>query len=134
MLYIYIGLITNSPISMIYLLESVWQQNVQHIGMRYWSNTDVLVMALPRGHANNAKFCHDNLIVSNILANTGHCVGHSVVTLTQHIQANTWPNAATEMTHRLQRRPSICLASGSCFVFAGLIFTTAVYEVTVTLI
>ena len=63
MLYIYIGLITYSPISMIYLLVSVWQWSVRHIG-----------------------------------------IGH-------------WASAATEMTHRLQRRPSICLAFGHCLVF-----------------
>ena len=28
---------------------SVWQLGVRHIGMRYWSNTDVLITAPPRG-------------------------------------------------------------------------------------
>ena len=43
---------------------------------------------------------------------------HSVVTLTQHIRANTGhlPNAAIEMKHRLQRRLSIYLTLGRCLV------------------
>ena len=49
----------------------------------------------------------------------GHCMGYSVATLPQQMPANTghWSNAATEMTHRFQRRPSICLALGHCLVF-----------------
>ena len=44
---------------------------------------------------------------------------YSVATLPQQIPANTghWPNAATEMTHNLQRWPSICLALDHCLVF-----------------
>ena len=61
-------------------------------------------MALPRGHVNIASFCHDILIM-------GYCMGYSFATLPQQIPANTghWPNAATDMTHRFQRRPILTL-------------------------
>ena len=59
------------------------------------------------------------LVFAGIPIYMGHCMGYSVATLPQQIPANTihWPNAATEMTHSLQRWPSICLELDHCLVF-----------------
>ena len=48
--------------------------------------------------------------------------GYGAVTLTSLIPLNAGhrPNAAIELTHHLQRRSSIRLASGRCLVFAGM--------------
>ena len=94
--YIYLGFITCYPISMIYLFVFVWQRGVQHIGMRYCTNTDVLIMALPCGHVNIATFCHEILSVSNIPAKRGsfaHCsvnVGPPSITPAQHCDRVEW--------------------------------------------
>ena len=65
------------------------------------------------------------LVFAGIAVYMGHCMGYSVATLPQQIPANTghWPNAATEMTHSLQRWPSICLALDHWIVlcFSGMI-------------
>ena len=64
------------------------------------------------------------LVFAGIPVYMGHSMGYSVATLPQQIPANTghWPNAATEMTHSLQRWPSICLALDHCLVFfSGMI-------------
>ena len=94
--------------------------------MRYWSNTDVLVIALPRKHGDIANFFHDILIVSNILTNSGYCVGYSDAKLTQHILTNTghWPNAATQMTHHFHVSPAFALHWVVVLCFSGMIWCT----------
>ena len=62
------------------------------------------MFALPRGHANIANFLVMISFVSNIPANTGH-----------------WPNAGTEMTHRLQRRHLPGIGSLFCVFLDDLV-------------
>ena len=81
----------------------MWQWSVRHIGMRYWTKTDVLVMALPREHGNIANFCHDILIVSNIPAKRGSFA---------HCSVNVGPSST--------RLPSIVTTSGGWPVIAGI--------------
>ena len=85
---------------------------------RRWSGVGLMLARRLRRRARICPTLVRRLMFTGIPVCMGHCMRYSV-TLPQQIPANTghWPNAATEMIHNFQRRPSICLALGHWLKF-----------------